>query len=217
MEVSSTRKFNSICVFCGSNLGKNGEFIGAASNLGRTLAERKIHLVYGGGSLGLMGSVAISAYVGGVKVLGVIPKCLTVQNITGMTIGDELKVSHIQDRMTNMVNNADAFIILPGGFGTLEELFQIVSWAQLNIHQKSIGILNVNGFYNDLLSFVDHAAKKGFISTSARRIIISAPTPDQMIDQLLAYVPKPDPVLANVDWSNRNNGRKRKLKLTLSL
>ena len=217
MEVSSTRKFNSICVFCGSNLGKNGEFIGAANNLGRTLAERKIHLVYGGGSLGLMGSVAISAYVGGVKVLGVIPKCLTVQNITGMTIGDELKVSHIQDRMPNMVNNADAFIILPGGFGTLEELFQIVSWAQLNIHQKPIGILNVNGFYDGLLSFVDHAAKKGFISTSARRIIISAPTPDQLIDQLLAYVPKPDPVLANVDWSNRNNGRKRKLNLTLSL
>ena len=217
MEVSSTRKFNSICVFCGSNLGKNGEFIGAANNLGRTLAERKIHLVYGGGSLGLMGSVAISAYVGGVKVLRVIPKCLTVQNITGMTIGDELKVSHIQDRMPNMVNNADAFIILPGGFGTLEELFQIVSWAQLNIHQKPIGILNVNGFYDGLLSFVDHAAKKGFISTSARRIIISAPTPDQLIDQLLAYVPKPDPVLANVDWSNRNNGRKRKLNLTLSL
>ncbi|KAI3473642.1 hypothetical protein Pfo_031427 [Paulownia fortunei] len=217
MEVSSTRKFNSICVFCGSNLGKNGEFIGAANNLGRTLAERKIHLVYGGGSLGLMGSVAISAYVGGVKVLGVIPKCLTVQNITGMTIGDELKVSHIQDRMPNMLNNADAFIILPGGFGTLEELFQIVSWAQLNIHQKPIGILNINGFYDGLLSFVDHAAKKGFISTSARRIIISAPTPDQLIDQLLAYVPKPDPALANVDWSNRNNGRKRKLKLTLSL
>ena len=217
MEVSSTRKFNSICVFCGSNLGKNGEFIGAANNLGRTLAERKIHLVYGGGSLGLMGSVAISAYVGGVKVLGVIPKCLTVQNITGMTIGDELKVSHIQDRMPNMLNNADAFIILPGGFGTLEELFQIVSWAQLNIHQKPIGILNVNGFYDGLLSFVDHAAKKGFISTSARRIIISAPTPDQLIDQLLAYVPEPDPALANMDWSNRNNGRKRKLNLTLSL
>ena len=217
MEVSSTRKFNSICVFCGSNLGKNGEFIGAANNLGRTLGERKIHLVYGGGSLGLMGSVAISAYVGGVKVLGVIPKCLTVQNITGMTIGDELKMSHIQDRMPNMLNNTDAFIILPGGFGTLEELFQIVSWAQLNIHQKPIGILNVNGFYDGLLSFVDHAAKKGFISTSARRIIISAPTPDQLIDQLLAYVPKPDPVLANVDWSNRNNGRKRKLNLILSL
>ena len=217
MEVSSTRKFNSICVFCGSNLGKNGEFIGAANNIGRTLAERKIHLVYGGGSLGLMGSVVISAYVGGVKVLGVIPKCLIVQNITGMTIGNELKVSHIQDRMPNMLNNADAFIILPGDFGTLEELFQIVSWAQLNIHQKPIGILNVNGFYDGLLSFVDHAAKKGFISTSARRIIISAPTPDQLIDQLLAYVPKPDPVLANVDWSNRNNGRKRKLNLTLSL
>ena len=217
MEVSSTRKFNSICVFCGSNLGKNGEFIGAANNLGRTLAERKIHLVYGGGSLGLMGSVAISAYVGGVKVLGVIPKSLTVQNITGMTIGDELKVSHIQDKMPNMLNNVDAFIILPGGFGTLEELFQIVSWAQLNIHQKLIGILNVNGFYDGLLSFINHAVKKGFISTSAKRFIISAPTPDQLIDQLLAYVPKPDPALANVDWSNRNNGRKRKLKLTLSL
>ena len=100
----------------------------------------------------------------------------------------------------------DAFIIVLGGFGILEELFQVVSLAQLNIHQKPIGILNVNGFYDGLLSFVDHAVKKGFISTSARRILISAPTPDQLIDQLLAYVPKPDPALANVDWSNRNNG-----------
>ena len=125
-----------ICVFCGSRPGKNKEFLEAAHHLGNFLTERKIHLIYRGGSLGLMGCVSGSAYVRGSQVLSIIDKALAVKNITGKTVGEELHVSSMHERITNMLHNADAFIALPGGFGTLEEIFQITSWAQLNIHQN---------------------------------------------------------------------------------
>ena len=160
MEGTSARKFTKICVFCGSSPGKSGEFVEAAETLGKVLAEQKIHLVYGGGSRGLMGCVATTAQNNGSQVLGVIPKALAVGNIVGKTIGDEVQVSSMHERMSIMLMNADAFIALPGGFGTLEEIFQIVSWAQLQIHQKPIGLLNVDGFYNVLLSFLDYAVEK---------------------------------------------------------
>ena len=123
MEGTSTRKFSKICVFCGSSPRKNGEFVEAAVTLGVVLAERKIHLVYGGGNRGLMGCVATAAQNKGSRVLGVIPKALAVENIVGKTIGDEVQVSSMHERMSIMVLNADAFIALPGGFGTLEEIF----------------------------------------------------------------------------------------------
>ncbi|XVE93058.1 hypothetical protein REPUB_Repub01dG0157400 [Reevesia pubescens] len=156
MEGTSVRQIKSVCVFCGSNLGKDEEFVKLANNLGQVLAGRKIHLVYGGGSLRLMGCVATATYIGGSKVLGVIPRALATGNTTGKTVGDEIMVSCIHKRINIMIANADAFIALPGGFGILEEIFQIASWSQLNIHQKLIGMLNVNGFYDSLFSFLDH-------------------------------------------------------------
>ncbi|KAK6150435.1 hypothetical protein DH2020_015367 [Rehmannia glutinosa] len=215
MEVSYFRKINSIALFCGSSPGKDSCFIEEANNLGKILAKKQIHLVYGGGCQGLMGRIAGSAYLGGVKVLGVVPKSLS-RNIIEETIGDEFRVLNMQDRMVNMMNNADAFITLPGGFGTLEELFQMVSWAQLNIHQKPIGILNVNGFFDGLLSFLDYSVEKGFISQSARRIIICATTPSELIDKLQAYIHKPDPAVAHIVWPE-DTSRKRKLDLSLTL
>ncbi|KAK6148477.1 hypothetical protein DH2020_019389 [Rehmannia glutinosa] len=216
MESSSSRRINCVAVFCGANPGKDGCFLEAADNLGKFLAEKHVNLVYGGGSFGLMGRVAGSAYLGGVRVLGVIPKPLFVRQITGQTIGDELRVSNMQDRMVNMMHNADAFITLPGGFGTLEELFQVISWAQLNIHQKPIGILNVNGFFDGLLSFIDYAVEKGFISPSARRIIICATTPSELIYQLQAFVAELDPKVAHVVWSE-DRSKKHRLDLSLAL
>ncbi|KAL6513994.1 hypothetical protein OROHE_019450 [Orobanche hederae] len=137
MEASSSAKrFNSICIFGGASHGNEACFTEAAHNLGRTLGEKCIHIVYGGGSLGLMGRAAASAYMEGVKVLGIIPKPLAESKITGATIGDEFRAVNMQDRITHMINNADAFITLPGGFGTLEELFHVVTRAQLNIHKK---------------------------------------------------------------------------------
>jgi len=123
-----------------------------------------------------MGGVSIAAFLGESQVLGVVPKALAKGDIIGKTIGEELQVSTMFDRMNAMFNHDDAFIALPGGLGTLEEIFHISSWAQLHIHHKPIGLLNVNGFYDNLLSFLDQAVEKKFLTSSARQIIISATT-----------------------------------------
>ena len=217
MEGSSARRFQNICVFCGSRPGKNKEFLEAAHHLGKVLAERKIHLIYGGGSLGLMGCVSGSAYVGGSQVLGIIPKALAVKNITGKTVGEELQVSSMHERIANMLHNADAFIALPGGFGTLEEIFQITSWAQLNIHQKPIGLLNVNNFFDGLLTFLDQAVEQDFISQTSRRILVTGSTAEELIDKLQSFVYKPESGATQIDWSVGYNNNKRKLDLTLRL
>ncbi|XVF12347.1 hypothetical protein REPUB_Repub08aG0109100 [Reevesia pubescens] len=141
---------------------------------------------------------------------------LAKRNIVGKTIGNEILVSCMHECMNIMMENADAFIALPGGFGTLEEIFQVASWAQLNIHKKPIGILNVNGFYDSLFSFLDKAVEKRFISQATRQILVTATTPEQLLNQLQAFVLEPDPVLAFLDWST-NSSNKRKLNLTLSL
>ncbi|XVF28618.1 hypothetical protein REPUB_Repub15cG0045600 [Reevesia pubescens] len=134
MEGTSVCQIKSFCIFCESNLGKDEEFVKIVNNLGRVLAARKIHLVYEGGSLGLMGCVAIAAHLGGSKVLGIIPRDLATRNTTGNTVGDEILVSCIHEHINIMIANADAFITLPSCFGTLEEIFQIASWSYLNIH-----------------------------------------------------------------------------------
>ncbi|XVF26469.1 hypothetical protein REPUB_Repub14bG0019100 [Reevesia pubescens] len=216
MEGTSVRQIKSVCVFYGSYPGKDEEFLKVANNLGRTLAERKIRLVYGGENIRLMGCVATAVQSGGGQNLGVIPRAIAKRNIVGKTIGNEILVSCMHERMNIMMENADAFIALPGGFGTLEEIFQVASWAQLNIHKKPIGILNVNGFYDDLFSFLDKAVEKKFISQATRQILVTATTPEQLLNQLQAFVLEPDPVLAFLDWST-NSGSKRKLNLTLSL
>ncbi|KAL6572748.1 hypothetical protein OROMI_013706 [Orobanche minor] len=195
---SSTKRFTSICNFGGASHGNEACFTEAAHNLGCTLGEKCIHIVYGGGSLGLMGRAAASAYMEGVRVLGVIPKPLAESKITGTTIGDEFRAVNMQDRISHMINNVDAFITLPGGFGTLEELFHVVTRVQLNIHKKSIGLLNVNGFFDGLLTFINYSFEKGFISERAKRIIVVETTPEELIEKLITFVPEPDPTLANI-------------------
>ncbi|XVF11198.1 hypothetical protein REPUB_Repub08aG0005300 [Reevesia pubescens] len=116
-----------------------------------------------------------------------------------------------------MIANANAFITLPGGFGTLKEIFQIASWSQLNIHQKPIGILNVNGFYDSLFSFLNHAEEQRFISQATRQILVTATTPEQLLDQLQAFVPQRDPAMALLNWKKDSSSKKQKLNLTMSL
>ncbi|KAL6506249.1 hypothetical protein OROGR_024430 [Orobanche gracilis] len=144
------------------------------------------------------------------KVLGIIPKPLAESKITGATIGDEFRAVNMQERITHMTNNADAFITLTGGFGTLEELFHVVTRAQLNVHKKPIGLLNVNGFFDGLLSFIDFSSEKGFISERAKQIIVVATTLEDLIKKLIAFVPEPDPALANIVWKEDFTVRKRK-------
>ena len=216
MEGASVKRFQNVCVFCGSSLGKNQVYIEAANNLGRVLAERKINLVYGGGSLGLMGSVSTAAHVGGSRVLGIIPTALAKKELTGTTVGEEFRVLSMHERIARMLTNSDAFIALPGGFGTLEENFQIASWAQLNMHKKPIGLLNVNGFFNCLLCFLDQVVEQGFLSQATRKILVSASTIDELMDKLQAFVYEPDPVASRIVWTE-DKSQKRKLDLNLHL
>ncbi|KAL6561378.1 hypothetical protein OROMI_016979 [Orobanche minor] len=153
----------------------------------------------------------------GVKVLGIIPKPLAESKIIRETIGAEFRIVNMQDHITHMINNTDAFITLPGGFGTLEELFHVVTRAQLNIHKKPISLLNVNGIFDDLLSFINYSSKKGFISERAKRIIVVATTPEELIEKLIAFVPEPYPALANIIWMEDFTVRKRKIDSFLSL
>ncbi|KAK7278718.1 hypothetical protein RJT34_23754 [Clitoria ternatea] len=204
MEDTKSR-FKRICVYCGSSSGNKTSYQEAAVELGKELVERSIDLVYGGGSVGLMGLVSQAVHDGGRHVLGVIPKSLMPREITGDPIGEVRAVSDMHQRKAEMARQADAFIALPGGYGTLEELLEIITWAQLGIHSKPVGLLNVDGFYNSLLSFIDKAVDEGFISPKARRIIVSAPTAKQLVRELEEHVPERDEVVSKLVWEERLN------------
>jgi hypothetical protein len=217
MAGSSSHQIRNICVFGGSSPGKEKKFLESANHLGQVLAERKIRLVYGGGILGLMGGVSIAAFLEGSQVLGVVPKALAKEDLRGKTIGEELQVSIMSERLNTMFKHADAFIALPGGLGILEEIFHISSWAQLHIHHKHIGLLNVNGFYDKLLSFLDQAVEQEFLTSSAQQIIISAATAEQLIDQLQSFIPIIDPFMSRIHWSTEKSRKKLRLDLSLRL
>ncbi|TYI65374.1 hypothetical protein E1A91_D09G153300v1 [Gossypium mustelinum] len=199
MEETKSR-FKRICVFCGSSSGKKASYQEAAVELGKELVERRIDLVYGGGSVGLMGLLSQAVHDGGRHVLGVIPRTLMPTVIIGETVGEVRAVSDMHQRKAEMARQADAFIALPGGYGTLEELLEVITWAQLGIHRKPVGLLNVDGYYNSLLSFIDKAVDEGFISPTARRIILSAPTAKQLVRQLEEYVPECDEIASKLVW-----------------
>jgi len=215
MAGSSSHHIRNICVFGGSSSGKENVFLEPANHLGQVLAERKIHLVYRKNSLGLMGGVSIAVFLGGSQVLGVVPKALAKRDIIGKIIGEELQVSTMSDRMNAKFNHVDAFISFPGGLSTLKEIFHIFSWAQLHIHHKLIGLLNVNDFYDNLLSFLDQAVEHKFVTLSARQIIISAATTEQLIDQLQSFILVIDPSMSRINWSTMES--RKKLRLDLSL
>ncbi|KAK4798704.1 hypothetical protein SAY86_031030 [Trapa natans] len=203
MEKESDMKqsrFRRICVFCGSSQGKKRSYQDAAVELGRELVSRNIDLVYGGGSIGLMGLVSHAVRDGGRHVIGVIPKTLMPRELTGETVGEEKAVADMHQRKAEMARHSDAFIALPGGYGTLEELLEVITWAQLRIHDKPVGLLNVDGYYNSLLSFIDKAVEEGFISPSARQIIVSAPTAKELVKKLEEYIPCHERVAPKLNW-----------------
>ncbi|KAK9724005.1 hypothetical protein RND81_05G040800 [Saponaria officinalis] len=193
-------RFRRICVFCGSSQGKKTSYQEAATELGKELVSRNIDLVYGGGSIGLMGLVSQAVHSGGRHVIGVIPKTLMPREITGETVGEVKAVADMHQRKAEMARHSDAFIALPGGYGTLEELLEVITWAQLGIHDKPVGLLNVDGYYNSLLSFIDQAVEEGFVSPSARRIILSAPTAGELVKKLEEYNPCHEGVATGLCW-----------------
>ncbi|XP_058199831.1 cytokinin riboside 5'-monophosphate phosphoribohydrolase LOG1 [Rhododendron vialii] len=206
-------KFKRVCVFCGSSPGKKSSYKDAAIELGRELVSRNMDLVYGGGSIGLMGLISQAVYDGGRHVLGVIPKTLMPREITGETVGEVKAVADMHQRKAEMARNSDAFIALPGGYGTLEELLEVITWAQLGIHDKPVGLLNVDGYYNSLLCFIDKAVEEGFISPSARHIIVSAPTPRELVKKLEDYIPRHERVASKVNWETEQLGYPPKLDI----
>ncbi|KAM7521294.1 hypothetical protein LguiB_020256 [Lonicera macranthoides] len=193
-------RFKSVCVFCGSSTGKKICYSDAALDLGKELVSRRLNLVYGGGSVGLMGLISQEVHRGGGHVLGIIPKTLMCKEITGETVGEVRPVASMHQRKAEMARHSDCFIALPGGYGTLEELLEVITWAQLGIHDKPVGLLNVEGYYNSLLTFIDKAVDEGFIMPSQRHIIVSAPTPTELVQKLEDYVAVHDGVVAKAKW-----------------
>ncbi|GLT69904.1 hypothetical protein SLA2020_420160 [Shorea laevis] len=197
--------FKRVCVFCGSNSGNRKIFSDAALDLGTELVERKMDLVYGGGSVGLMGIVSQTVFDGGCHVLGVIPTALVPLEISGHAVGEVLIVSDMHERKAEMASRADAFIALPGGYGTMEELLEMITWSQLGIHDKPVGLLNVDGYYDCLLGLFDKGVEEGFIKPSARNIIISAKTSRELIQRMEEYMPLHDQVASRQSWNIEEN------------
>ncbi|PON90432.1 Cytokinin riboside 5'-monophosphate phosphoribohydrolase [Trema orientale] len=193
-------RFKRVCVFCGSSSGRRDCYRDAALELGQELVSRKLDLVYGGGSIGLMGLVSQEVHRGGGHVLGIIPKTLMRKEITGETIGEVRAVADMHQRKAEMARHSDCFVALPGGYGTLEELLEVITWAQLGIHDKPVGLLNVEGYYNYLLTFIDQAVDDGFISPSQRNIVVSAPNARELVQKLEDYVPMHDGAVAKAKW-----------------
>ncbi|MEY4917808.1 MAG: hypothetical protein RL616_1721 [Verrucomicrobiota bacterium] len=178
-----------IAVYCGSNKGTRPEYAAAAQTLGALLAREKIELVYGGGSVGLMGIVADAALVHGGHVIGVIPEKLNMREIIHHGLPDLRIVKDMHERKAMMADLADGFIALPGGYGTFEEFFEVLAWSQLGWHGKPFGLLNIAGFYAPLLNFLDHTREEGFIRPAHRELVLVADDAEQMLVQLKNFRP----------------------------
>ncbi|HLK96899.1 MAG TPA: TIGR00730 family Rossman fold protein [Hymenobacter sp.] len=181
----------SVAVYCGSSSGTNEVYTQQAQEMGRVLAERGLTLVYGGGRVGLMGAVADSVLQHGGRAIGVIPDFLVAKEVehTGLTELHVVKSMH--ERKLLMADLADSFVAMPGGYGTLEELFEVLTWGQLGLHQKPVALLNVQGFYDHLLRALDHMVEEGLLRRENRQQLLHHPEPAALLDQMAAWQPIP--------------------------
>ncbi|MBI9051813.1 MAG: TIGR00730 family Rossman fold protein [Anaerolineaceae bacterium] len=173
-----------ICVYCGSSPGANQAYTIAAHALGKVMTDQGIGLVYGGGSVGLMGQIAQSVADHGGEVIGIIPRDLDFREVSNRSLTDLRIVGSMHERKAMMEELSDGFIAMPGGYGTLDEVFEILTWSQLGLHHKPIGFLNVNGYYENLLAFLDHVKQEQFIEEAFRQLILTAEEPLSLIDQM---------------------------------
>ncbi|MBX3024033.1 TIGR00730 family Rossman fold protein [bacterium] len=180
-----------VCVFCGSSPGNSPEFARAAERLGRALAEAGIGLVYGGASVGLMGRLADSALAAGGEVVGVIPRALVDREVAHHGLADLRVVGSMHERKALMADLADGFVALPGGLGTLDELFEILTWAQLALHAKPVGLLDVDGYFAPLLAFLDSAVAARFLAPAHRAMLLVADDPAALLTAFRGYTPPP--------------------------
>ncbi|HLQ47176.1 MAG TPA: TIGR00730 family Rossman fold protein [Planctomycetaceae bacterium] len=173
-----------VCVFCGSKVGADERYRAAAVELGQLLVQSGIGLVYGGGSVGLMGVIADAVLDAGGEVIGVIPEALATEELLHPRVPDMRVVTTMHARKALMAELSDAFVALPGGFGTFEELFEVVTWSQLRLHRKLTGLLNVGGYYDPLVRLVDHAVQEGFIKVKHRGLLVIEERPDVLLRRL---------------------------------
>ncbi|AOZ94410.1 TIGR00730 family Rossman fold protein [Paenibacillus crassostreae] len=179
-----------ICVFAGSNLGNHPEYQLKAAELGLYMAQRDYRLVYGGSNMGLMGEIANTVLTNGGEATGVMPRGLFSSEIAHLKLTQFIEVEGMHERKATMGKLADGFIALPGGFGTYEELFEVLCWSQIGIHNKPIGILNVNGYYDPLLNLVNHSIQAGFSNETNRNLFVSSSDPKDLIQQMENYIPQ---------------------------
>ncbi|HMF16866.1 MAG TPA: TIGR00730 family Rossman fold protein [Gemmataceae bacterium] len=178
-----------VCVFCGSSRGANPAYSEAARTLGQLLAQRGLELVFGAGHIGLMGVLADAVVAAGGKTSGVIPRSMVERELAHTGLDHLHIVETMHERKALMADLADAFISLPGGFGTADELFEILTWAQLGIHQKPVGLINIAGFFDPLLAWLDRAVADGFLKPHHRRLLIEAATAEKVLDRLDQFHP----------------------------
>jgi len=178
-----------ICVFCGSSAGERPSYRASAIALARHLVASKIGVVYGGGRVGLMGTLADATLAAGGEVIGVIPQSLVAREVSHRGLSDLRVVGSMHERKALMAELSDAFIALPGGYGTFEEFCEMLTWTQLGLHRKPCGILNVEGYYDPLLALFDHAVAEQFVKPVHRRMVIAESDPESLVARLLEYDP----------------------------
>ena len=189
----------SIAVFCGSGLSKDDAHNEEAYRLGEVFAKQSITLVYGGAKIGLMGKVADGVLENEGEAIGVIPDFLTTKEVVHTQLSELIITETMHERKLKMHDLSDGIIALPGGFGTLEELFEMLTWAQLGLHKKPIGLLNTNGFYNHLLSFIETMIDSGLLKPEYRKLVLISDSIDDLLEQMEHFEPMPVP-----RWMNKN-------------
>ncbi len=202
---------NRICVFCGSSMGKNDTYKFAAIELGKFLVKNKIDLIYGGADVGLMKVIADEVLSGGQKVIGIMPHLLIEKEVEHKHITELISVDTMAERKEKMVQMSDGFIALPGGLGTLDELSEVLTYNQLRIHDKPLGLLNISGYFDNLLSFLDRGVVSGFIRKEHRENIIVDASVERLMKKMINY----RPVLMNkwikdIKSESNQNGKQKK-------
>jgi uncharacterized protein (TIGR00730 family) len=180
-----------LCVYCGSNSGRRSDYAEAAKSLARALVERNIDLVYGGASVGVMGVLADTVLAEGGHVIGIIPQGLVDKEVAHRGLSDLRVVKSMHERKTLMAELSDGFIALPGGLGTLEEIFEALTWAQLGLHQKPCGLLNVRDYYRSLIDFLNHAVAERLLKEVYRAMILVEEQPERLIERFERYQAPP--------------------------
>lgn len=180
-------KINRLCIYCGSRIGGRPDYAIAARKLAHAMVSKNIDLVYGGASIGIMGKLADAVLEEGGRVTGIIPKGLFVKEVAHKGITELMEVSSMHERKSLMAELSDGFIALPGGYGTIEEIFEIITWSQLGMHNKPCGLLNICNYYDNLIDFLDHAVSEQFVNNVNRSILLVDDNPNALLEKFEVY------------------------------